>query len=143
AYCTGASTPEPLVRARPPADQSWWRCQSDFVERLDVRIPDAAADDAELRKYFAGADLQGRGIAPDRIRPPTRCALGDFRILLQRHRPQPSLPVPGVRCAWPGLQARVGRRPGDRALRQRAGADSDAATSLPQSAGLGRSGLPG
>ena len=78
AHRAGAGAAEALVLARPPADQSWRRREPDFVERLDVRVPHAAADHAELREHPAGADLQGRGVAPDRIRPATRACPGAF-----------------------------------------------------------------
>ena len=82
AHRPGPAPAEALVLARPPADQPWRRREPDFVERLDVRVPHAAVDHAELREHPAGADLQGGGVAPDRIRQATRGALGHFRVLL-------------------------------------------------------------
>ena len=98
-------------------------------------------DHAQLRQHPAGPELQGRGVAPDRIRPATRRAMGHIRVQLQRHRHAPGLSVPRVRRARPGLQARTGRRPGHRAVCQRAGVDRDAARSMPQPADAGRQGL--
>ena len=46
-----------LVRARPPAHRRRRRAGAAVVERLDVRVPDAAAGDAELREHAARPDL--------------------------------------------------------------------------------------
>ena len=126
AHRPGPGAAEALVRSRPPADEPWRRRQPDLVERLDVRVPHAAAVPAELREHAAGAGLPGRGVAPDRVRPATPRALGHFRVVLQRRRHEPGLSVPGVRRSRAGLQARTGRRPGHRPLRQRARADGRA-----------------
>lgn len=65
AHRTGTGAAEALVRARPIADQSWWQRKSDFLERINVRIPHAATNHAELRKYPAGSDLQSLCLATD------------------------------------------------------------------------------
>ena len=52
-----------LVRARPPADHRWRRSEPAVVERLDVRVPDAAAGHADLRQHPARPDLPGRGVS--------------------------------------------------------------------------------
>jgi cyclic beta-1,2-glucan synthetase len=64
---------------------------------------------------------------PDRVRPRARGPLGRLRVGLQQDRRPAQLSVPGLRRAGPRLQARPRRRPGDRALRQRDGADGRAA----------------
>ena len=64
--------------------------------------------------------------AADRVRQPARRAVGHFRIRLQHGRRALQLPVPRVRRARPRPQARARRRPGDRAVRHRAGADGGA-----------------
>ena len=96
------------------------------LERIDVRVPDAAPGHAQLRQYPARAQLQGGGAAADRIRAIARRPVGHFRIGIQPHRRAPELPVPGLRGARPGPEARPGRGPGDRPLRQRDGADGRA-----------------
>ena len=55
-----------------------------------------------------------------------RRAVGHFRVRLQRRRCAPELPVPRVRRARPGSQARPGAGSGDRALCQHDGADGGA-----------------
>jgi hypothetical protein len=67
-----------LVRPRAPADQRRRRAGAAVVERLDVRVPDAAAGDADLRQHAARPDLQGGGGAADRLRQAARRALGHF-----------------------------------------------------------------
>ncbi len=86
---------------------------------------------------------QGRGVAPDRVRPPAARALGHLRVVLQRRRHEPGLSVPGVRRTRAGLQDRAGRRPGHRPLRDRAGADGRAPGSVPQPADARQQRLPG
>ena len=55
-----------------------------------------------------------------------RRALGHLRVGLQHRRRAAQLPVPRVRRARPGPEARAGRGPGDRAVRLGAGADGRA-----------------
>jgi len=77
------------------------------VERLDVRVPHAAADHAELRNTL----LEQTCKPPCRARSNTagnaRCP-GAFRVLLQRHRHAPGLPIPGVRRARAGFKRGLG-----------------------------------
>ena len=49
-----------LVRTRAPADDRGRRAGAAVVERLDVRVPDAAAGHAKLRGHAARRDLQAR-----------------------------------------------------------------------------------
>ena len=93
------------------------------VERLDVRVPDADAGDAELREHAARRDHAGRRGAAGALRTPARRALGHLRIGLQHHRRPSQLSVPGVRRAGARTQARSRRRPGGRALRDDDGVD--------------------
>ena len=58
---------------------------------------------------------------PDRVRPAARRALGHFGIGVCLHRSRGQLPVPGLRRAGPGPEARPGRRSGGRAVRHGAG----------------------
>ena len=99
------------------------RAGAAVVERLDVRVPDAAAGDAELRGHAARPDLRGAVERQIALRPPARRALGHLRVRLQHHRRAAQLPVPRVRRAGPRAQARPRRGPGRRALRDDDGAD--------------------
>ena len=56
----GAGAAGELVRARPPAHGDRRRAGAAVVERLDVRVPDAAAGDADLRGHAARPDLPRR-----------------------------------------------------------------------------------
>ena len=112
-----------------------------LLERLDVRVPDAAAGDADVRAHAARPDLQGGGRPADRVREEARRALGHLGIRLQHDRRPPQLPVPRLRRARPGAQARAGRRPGRRALRLGAGADGGARGGVPEPAAARRGGL--
>ena len=62
------------------------RTDPGFVERLDVRIFDAVAGDAELRRHVARSRLQSGGRIANRIWQIARCAVGHFRIGLQPDR---------------------------------------------------------
>ena len=65
--------------------------------------------------------------APDRIRPRSAACPGAFpNRATTRVDAAAELPVPRVRRARPGAEARAGRRPGGRAVRHRAGADGGA-----------------
>ena len=75
-----------LVRARPSARHARRQDGAAVVERLDVRVPDADAGDAELREHAARRDHAGRRGAAGALRPPARRALGHLRIGLQHHR---------------------------------------------------------
>ena len=77
------------------------RAGAAVVERLDVRVPDAAAGDADLREHAARPDLPRGGGAADRVRHAARRAVGHVRVRLQHGRRAPQLPVPRVRRARP------------------------------------------
>ena len=98
-----------LVRPRPSADSGRRRPDPAVVERLDVRVPDAVAGDAEFPQHAARPDLQVIGTAPDRIRCPAQCTVGHFGVGLQYLRREPELPVPRLRRAGAGIEARPGR----------------------------------
>jgi hypothetical protein len=74
------------------------------------------------------------GGAADRIRPAARRALGHLGIRLQHGRSAAQLPVPRLRRARPGAEARPRRGSGGRALCLGAGADGGAGSGLPESA---------
>ena len=94
------------------------------VERLDVRVPDAAAGDADrTRARCSTCDVSRGGRSPDRVRPRAQGAVGHLGERLLQVRRAAQLPVPRVRRAGPGLQARARRRPRDRAVRERDGID--------------------
>ncbi len=102
------------------------------MERLDVRVPDAAARDAELPRHDARANLSRGGRAPDRIRPRPKGPLGGVGVGVQQDRRPVELPVPGLWRAGSRLQAWSGRRSRDRALRERHGPHDRPAAGLPQ-----------
>ena len=91
----------PLVCPGPAVDHPRWRDGVVVVERLDVRVPDAAAGDADLRAHAARSDLPGGRGPPDRIRPPARRAVGHFRVVLQRS-PTPTASISMARSACRG-----------------------------------------
>ena len=107
-----------LVRARPPAHHGRRRAGAAVVERLDVRVPDAAAGDADATRTRCSTRPARRSCSRqiDYGRAARR-AVGHLRVGLQHDRRAPELPVPRLRRAGPGPQARAGRRPGDRAVR--------------------------
>ena len=107
----------------PPAVHRRRRAAAAVVERLDVRVPDAAAGHADLPEHPARPDLPRHHQGADRLLAPARRAVGDFRVRLQHRRRQPELPVPRVRRAGHRHEARPGRRPGGRAVRHHAGPD--------------------
>ena len=51
-----------LVRAGAPAHRDRRRAGAAVLERLDVRVPDAAAGDADVRGHAARPDLQGGSV---------------------------------------------------------------------------------
>ncbi len=61
AIAQGQLPQEQLVRAGPPADDQRRRAGAAVLERLDVRVPDAAAGHADLREHAARPDLPGGG----------------------------------------------------------------------------------
>ncbi len=130
----GAAAAGELVRPRAPAHQRRRRADPAVLERLDVRVPDAAAGDAELRAHAARPDRQGGGGAADRVRRAARPALGHVGIRLQHGGRASQLPVPRLRRARPGAETRAGRGPGRRALCLGAGADGGAGGGLPEPA---------
>ena len=98
-----------------------------LVERLDVRVPDAAARDAELSENTLLDQTSRAAVAAaDRLRAPARRAMGHFRVGLQPRRCTSQLPVPAFGVPGLGLQARPRRRPGRRPIRVGAGIDGRA-----------------
>ena len=97
----------PLVCPGPAVDHPRWCDGVAVVERLDVRVPDAAAGDADLRAHAARSDLSGGRGPPDRIRPAAWRAMGHFRVVLQHHRRPRHLSVWRVRRAGFGASSAV------------------------------------
>ncbi len=112
-----------------------------LVERLDVRVPDAAAGDADVRGHAARPDVPRDGAAPDRLRPSARRAVGHLRMRLQRVRRRAQLPVPRLRRsrARPEARSRGGSR--RRTVRVGARAHGRAERGLPEP-GAPRRGWP-
>ena len=99
-----------LVQARTLADAERHLAGAALVERVDVRVPDAAAGDAIARRHAARRDLRGRGAAADGLRGRTRRAVGHLRVGLQRPGRRGQLSVQGLRRSRPRPQARPCRR---------------------------------
>ena len=76
----------PLVPPRPPDHQRARITGAAVVERDDVRVPDAAAGDAELSGNPARRVVPHGGAAADRLRPHARHAVGHLRVCLYRRR---------------------------------------------------------
>ena len=76
--------------------------------------------------------------ASGRVWRRARRALGHLGVGLQHDRRPPELPVPRVRRAGPGVEARSGRRPGRRAVCHGHGADGGARDGMRQPAADGR-----
>ena len=98
-----------LVRARSPAHFGGRGAGAPLVERVDVRVPDAHAPDAELRTHPARPDVPRRRTAPDRVRPAAGRPVGHLRVGLQRDRRVIELPVPRVWRAGTRPEARTRR----------------------------------
>ena len=131
-----------LVRARPPADDAGGAAGSAVVERLDVRVPDAAAGDADAtttrcstrparRRSSGRSPTAASAACPGAFRSPATTR-STSRLNYQYR----AFGVPG-----PGLEARTGRGPGDRAVRVGAGADGRARGGVRESAAARRRGL--
>ena len=68
-----------LVRARPPAHVLRRRARPPVVERVDVRVPDAAARHAHVRQHAARPDGSRVGRAADRLRQGSAACRGASR----------------------------------------------------------------
>ena len=130
----GTAAAGELVRARAPSHVLRRPASPPVVERLDVRVPDAAPRDAHVREHAARPDGSRFGGAPDRLREAARRALGHFGMRLQLRRCEPQLPIPRVRSSGPGIEARARGRSRRRALCVGAGDDRRAGGVVPQSA---------
>ena len=75
--------------------------------RHDVRVPDAAAADAQLPRHAARPELPRERAPADRVRPAARRAVGHLGVGLRVHRSRRQLSVPGVRRAGPRTEARA------------------------------------
>ena len=96
-----------LVRAGTSAHLRRRRAGAAGMERLDVRVPDAAAGDAHVRKHAARSDLRrGRGAA-DRVWKRARRALGHIGERLQQRRRRIST-INIAPSAFPGLGLKRG-----------------------------------
>jgi cyclic beta-1,2-glucan synthetase len=109
---------------------------------LDVRVPDADARDARATSTPCSArPMRGAVRAPGAVRPAARGTLGHLRVRATTPPTRsPELPVPRLRRARPGPQARAGGRPGGSALCHGDGADGRPARSRAQPAAPGRRG---
>ena len=89
-----ASWPSPRARC---SHEHWFKlgrsltpsgsvARAAVVERVDVRVPDAAAGDALVSRHAARRDLRRRRAPADRVRRAARRAVGHLRVGLQRRR---------------------------------------------------------
>ncbi len=127
-----------LVRARPPPHHRGGPIGAPVLERLDVRVPDAAPGDAHIRQHAARPVLSRDGGPADRLREAARRALGHLGMRLQLGRREPQLPVPRLRRARAGVEARSRGGPGHRALRLGARVDGGSRGVVPQPAAARR-----
>ena len=109
-----------LVPSRPPDYQRARLTGAAVVERDDVRVPDAAAGDAEFSGDAARRVVPHGGAAADRLRRVARHAVGHLRVRVPRRRSRRQLSIQGLRCARPRPEARPRRRARRRAVRHRA-----------------------
>src|SRR2546423_11768692 len=86
------------------------------MDRHDVRIPHAVAGNAQLSRDVAGRNLRSSGVAPNRIWPRARRALGNFGIGLRGARSAFQLSIRAFRRSRLGTEARSDRRPGGLSL---------------------------
>ena len=127
-----------LVRARAPAHLRGGQGGAPVLERLDVRVPDAAPGDARVRQHAARPDLPRDGGPADRLREAARRALGHLGVRLQLRRCEPELPVPRLRRSRPRAEARARGGPRHRALRLGPRADGGARGVVREPAAAGR-----
>ena len=118
AIATGADCPRSLVQARAIADAERRIARAPLVERVDVRVPDAAARDADVSGHAAARDLRRRRPAADPVRRAARRAVGHLGVRVSRAGSRGELSIPRLRRARARPQARARRRSGHRAVRE-------------------------
>ena len=111
--------PRSLVQARAIADAERRVARAPVVERVDVRVPDAAARDADLSGHAAARDLRRHRPAADPVRRAARRAVGHLGVRVPRAGSRRQLSIPRLRRARARPQARTRRRSG-RSRRTRA-----------------------
>ena len=133
-----------LVPAGPDPDPRGGGHRAGVVEREHVRVPHAQPGHALVPLHRARRHLRGRRAPAGGLRHGAGRALGHQRERLQPARPLPHLPVPRLRRARPGPQARSRPGPGRGALRVGAGGDDHAAAGdrQPRRAGEARRARP-
>ena len=100
-----------LVPHGPRAHESRRRPRTDFMDRHDVRIPDAAAGHARLsehtarRKLIAPSSTARSNMAKNAVCP------GAFRSRVQRARSSSQLSVWTIRSSRPRIETRPDRKP--------------------------------
>ncbi len=113
--------PGALVPPGPRAGARRHRPGVAVLERVDVRVPHAAAGDAQRPGHVDSRDVPVRGAGANRLLQALLGALGDLGVGVQRSRPGRQLSVQGLRRARARAQARAWRRPRRRAVRVDAG----------------------
>ena len=99
----------PLVPPRTPGHERRRPRDADVVGRHDVRVPDAAAADAELPGHAARSELPRERAAPDRLRPRSAACRGASRSRPTRSPIAPATistgrsacPASDSSAAWP------------------------------------------
>ena len=79
------------------------------MERIHVRIPDAAPGDADLREHAPRPDVQSGREKADQVWSRARRTMGYFRVRLQHDRCAAQLPVPRIRRPRPRAETRTSR----------------------------------
>jgi hypothetical protein len=87
-----------------------------LLERVDVRVPHAAAVHEDLPQDASRPVVSERRPPPEGLRRRARRAVGHLGVGLQLRQPPGRLPVQGLRRAGPRPQARAGRRSRRRSL---------------------------
>ncbi len=109
-----------LVPARARAHQDRRGPRARELERVDVRVPDAAARHARLAEHAARRDVRdGRARARSSTARTRGMPWGVSRVGVQRQGRGAHLPVPGVRRARSRPEARAVRRRRRRPVRRR------------------------
>ncbi len=134
----GRRARDALVPPRPADHRRARLTGAAVVERHDVRVPDAAAGDAQLSGNAARRVVPHGGAPADRLCGHARHAVGDLRERLHGRRSPGQLPVQGVRRAGPWIEARTRRRAGGVAVCDRAGGADRSGTQRAQPAAARR-----
>ena len=110
-----------LVPSRTSGDQHRRPGDADVLGRHHVRVPDAAAGDAELPRNPPRSELSGEYPPADRVRPGAPGSMGSVGVGVLGRRSRGNLSVQSLRRPRSRTEARPGRGTRDRAVRDRSG----------------------